>query len=146
MKNKKYKDYKVLDATPMFNSMLITADLYEGKVVRDGKILDLKGNLKEIQKIVKLGTSCHPSLKEGMYIIFNPTRYENRQFSEKGVKEHVETYGVVSTYKFNMQEIDGKKYIKCYDQDVDCIVEVEEIEKELPKGKLVEMPTKKLSL
>lgn len=143
-----YTEIKIKKAVPMFNGMLITTDKYEGNVMKNGEIFNMKGQLKEIQTIVELGTSCHPALKKGMKIVFNPTRYELRQFEKQAEVNDVQKYGVEKRYSFNIVNVNGKDYIKCYDQDIDSIVEVEEVthKMENKKGKLIKMSGKNLSL
>lgn len=125
--------------TPMFNHILVTADRYEDdKKNASGLILETAGGLKEIQKIVAVGSSVR-GLKEGDYVQINPTRYIRDTNSLKDVgKSKAELH-----FEFPVVEVGGKPYLFLYDSDIDFIIDAwEEVSDSEKKSPLLYAPPK----
>lgn len=107
---------------PMFNRILVTMDKYPQDVKKNGIVVIPSGTLKEYQKVIAVGSTVR-DIKEGDVVLINPARYAVRKHQEGSLKDGVVTDNPVTSYNFNLVELDGKVFILLYDQDVDYIIE-----------------------
>lgn len=132
---------KVKKIKPLFNRVLVTSDKYEKDVKQGGVVTITAGTLKEYQKVIAVGSTVR-DIKEGDLVLINPTRYAVRKHKEGSLKDGVITDNPVTSYNFNLVEVDGKICILLYDQDIDYVIEEHEEAKEpssliMPENELI---------
>ena len=132
---------KVKKIKPLFNRVLVTSDKYEKDVKQGGVVTITAGTLKEYQKVIAAGPAVR-DIKEGDLVLINPTRYAVRKHKEGSLKDGVITDNPVTSYNFNLVEVDGKICILLYDQDIDYVIEEYEEAKEpssliMPENELI---------
>lgn len=122
---------KVKKIKPMFTAIVTTMDKYEKPVMINGLIDTSRevGSIKEYQKVLAVGTSV-TSIKVGDLVCVNPSRYAVRKFDENSIKNDI-MYNPVTTYNFNVIDIDGEKCLLLQDRDIDFIIEEYEEEQEI---------------
>lgn len=113
---------KVKKIKPLFNRLLVTSDKYEKDVKQGGVVTITAGTLKEYQRVIAVGSTVR-DIKEGDLVLINPTRYAIRKHNEGSLKNNVVTDNPVTSYNFNLVELDGQVCILLYDQDIDYVVE-----------------------
>lgn len=131
---------KIKKIKPMFNRILVTSDKYEKDVTQGGVVTITAGTLKEYQKVISVGSTVK-DIKEGDLVLINPTRYAVRKHNEGSLKNGVVTDNPVTSYNFNLVDVDGKICILLYDQDIDYVIE--EYEEATEPSSLI-MPDNKL--
>ena len=107
---------------PLFNRLLVTSDKYEKDVVQGGVVTITAGTLKEYQKVIAVGSTVR-DIKEGDMVLINPSRYAIRKHQDGSLKDGIVTDNPVTSYNFNLVEVDGNVCILLYDQDIDYIIE-----------------------
>ena len=115
---------KVRKIRPMFTALITTMDKYE-KDVKIGGLIDTtrqQGGLKEYQKVLAVGSSVR-DIKVGDIVCVNPTRFAVRKHQAGSLKDGVVTDNPVTTYNFDVVEMDGKQCLLLQDRDVDFIIE-----------------------
>lgn len=131
---------KINKIKPLFNRLLVTADKYEKDVSKGGVVVITAGTLKEYQKVLSVGSTVR-DIKEGDTVLINPTRYAVRKHNAGSLKDGVITDNPVTSYNFNLVEVNGEVCILLYDQDIDYVIEeCEEVPDEsliLPENKIV---------
>ena len=132
---------KVKKIKPLFNRILVTSDKYEKDVKQGGVVTITAGTLKEYQKVIAAGSTVR-DIKEGDLVLINPTRYAVRKHKEGSLKDGVITDNPVTSYNFNLVEVDDKICILLYDQDIDYVIEEYEEAKEpssltMPENELI---------
>lgn len=131
---------KINKIKPLFNRLLVTADKYEKDVVKGGVVVITAGTLKEYQKVLSVGSTVR-DIKEGDTVLINPTRYVVRKHNAGSLKDGVITDNPVTSYNFNLVEVNGEVCILLYDQDIDYVIEeCEEVPDEsliLPDNKIL---------
>lgn len=131
---------KINKIKPLFNRLLVTADKYERDVVKGGVVVITAGTLKEYQKVLSVGSTVR-DIKEGDTVLINPTRYAVRKHNAGSLKDGVITDNPVTSYNFNLVEVNGEVCILLYDQDIDYVIEeCEEVPDEsliLPDNKII---------
>lgn len=131
---------KINKIKPLFNRLLVTADKYEKDVVKGGVVVITAGTLKEYQKVLSVGSTVR-DIKEGDTVLINPTRYAVRKHNAGSLKDGVITDNPVTSYNFNLVEVNGEVCILLYDQDIDYVIEeCEEVPDEsliLPENKII---------
>lgn len=131
---------KINKIKPLFNRLLVTADKYEKDVVKGGVVVITAGTLKEYQKVLSVGSTVR-DIKEGDTVLINPTRYAVRKHNAGSLKDGVITDNPVTSYNFNLVEVNGEVCILLYDQDIDYVIEeCEEVPDEsliLPDNKIL---------
>lgn len=111
----------------MFNNILTTMEKYEEDVMSMGIITKKQGGLKEYQKVVEVGSSVR-DVKEGDLVCINPKRFAVRKHQDGSLKDGVITDNPVTTYNFDVIELDGVQYLLLQDRDIDFIItESEEV-------------------
>ena len=118
---------KLKKIKPMFNNILTTMEKYEEDVMSMGIITKKQGGLKEYQKVVEVGSSVR-DVKEGDLVCINPKRFAVRKHQDGSLKDGVITDNPVTTYNFDVIELDGEQYLLLQDRDIDFIItESEEV-------------------
>ena len=115
---------KVKKIKPMFTALITTMDKYE-KDVKIGGLIDTtrqQGGLKEYQKVLAVGSSVR-DIKVGDIVCVNPTRFAVRKHQAGSLKDGVVTDNPVTTYNFDVVEMDGKQCLLLQDRDIDFIIE-----------------------
>lgn len=107
---------------PLFNRLLVTSNKYEKDVVQGGVVTITAGTLKEYQKVIAVGSTVR-DIKEGDMVLINPSRYAIRKHQDGSLKDGIVTDNPVTSYNFNLVEVDGNVCILLYDQDIDYIIE-----------------------
>ena len=109
---------------PMFTALITTMDKYE-KDVKIGGLIDTarqQGGLKEYQKVLAVGSSVR-DIKVGDIVCVNPARFAVRKHQAGSLKDGVVTDNPVTTYNFDVVEMDGKQCLLLQDRDIDFIIE-----------------------
>lgn len=131
---------KINKIKPLFNRLLVTADKYEKDVSKGVVVVVTAGTLKEYQKVLSVGSTVR-DIKEGDIVLINPTRYAVRKHNAGSLKDGVITDNPVTSYNFNLVEVNGEVCILLYDQDIDYVIEeCEEVPDEsliLPDNKII---------
>lgn len=118
---------KLKKIKPMFNNILTTMEKYEEDVMSMGIITKKQGGLKEYQKVVEVGSSVR-DVKEGDLVCINPKRFAVRKHQDGSLKDGVITDNPITTYNFDVIELDGVQYLLLQDRDIDFIItESEEV-------------------
>lgn len=115
---------KVKKIKPMFTSLITTMDKYE-QDVKVGGLIDAskqQGGLKEYQKVLAVGSSVR-GIKVGDIVCVNPTRFAVRKHQAGSLKDGIVTDNPVTTYNFDVVEMDGKQCLLLQDRDIDFIIE-----------------------
>lgn len=115
---------KVKKIKPMFTALITTMDKYE-KDVKIGGLIDTtrqQGGLKEYQKVLAVGSSVR-DIKVGDVVCVNPARFAVKKHQADSLKDGVVTDNPVTTYNFDVVEMDGKQCLLLQDRDVDFIIE-----------------------
>lgn len=121
---------------PVFTGILTTADVYEYDSATVGGIITKnKGALKEIQKVLAVGSSVR-DVKAGDYICINPIRYRVMKHQEGSLKDGVITDNMVARYNFPIIELDGVNHLLLEDRDVQYIVE--DFEEDIPNQGIIQ--------
>ena len=90
------------------------------------------GTLREYQKVISVGDTVR-GIKEGDFVLINPTRYAVKKHQEGSLKDGIISDNPVVSYNFNFVDVNGTFCILLYDQDVDYVIqEYEEIEDKIP--------------
>ena len=111
----------------MFNNILTTMEKYEEDVMSMGIITKKQGGLKEYQRVVEVGSSVR-DVKEGDLVCINPKRFAARKHQDGSLKDGVITDNPITTYNFDVIELDGVQYLLLQDRDIDFIItESEEV-------------------
>ena len=115
---------KVKKIRPMFTSLITTMDKYEQDVKIGGLIDTTKqqGGLKEYQKVLAIGSSVR-DIKVGDIVCVNPARFAVRKHQAGSLKDGIVTDNPVTTYNFDVVEMDGKQCLLLQDRDIDFIIE-----------------------
>lgn len=115
---------KIKAIQPMFNALVTTMDKYEDKggLILDSKVIS--GAVKEYQTVVAVGDSCKGGLKVGDLVKCNFRRYLVPVQKSLGVntEDNVEKFEAQARYKFDTIEMNGRKFLKLFDNDIDFIV------------------------
>jgi co-chaperonin GroES (HSP10) len=118
---------KLKKIKPMFNNILTTMEKYEEDVMSMGIITKKQGGLKEYQRVVEVGSSVR-DVKEGDLVCINPKRFAVRKHQDGSLKDGVITDNPITTYNFDVIELDGVQYLLLQDRDIDFIItESEEV-------------------
>ena len=119
---------KIKKIKPMFNRILVTADKYKNDVKQGEVVVVTAGTLKEYQKVISVGDTVR-GIKEGDFVLINPTRYAVKKHQEGSLKNGIISDNPVVSYNFNFVDVNDTVCILLYDQDVDYVIqEYEETE------------------
>lgn len=109
----------------MFTSLITTMNKYEHDVKTVGGLIDTtrqQGGLKEYQTVLAVGTSVR-DIKVGDLVCVNPTRFAVKKHQPGTLKDGIVTDNPVTTYNFDVVEMDGKQCLLLQDRDIDFIIE-----------------------
>lgn len=109
----------------MFTALITTMDKYEHDVTTRGGLIDTtkqQGGLKEYQTVLAVGSSVR-DIKVGDIVCVNPTRFAVRKHQAGTLKDGIVTDNPVTTYNFDVVEMDGKQCLLLQDRDIDFIIE-----------------------
>lgn len=110
--------------TPLFTTVITTADRIEEDQYKNGVIKEQKGSMNPYQKVIAVG-DCVKNIKEGDIVCINPIRYAVLKHDVNSIKND----GTIKSYNVPNIEIAGKIYLKLQQQDIDYIVDEWEDEK-----------------
>lgn len=136
---------KIKKIRPMFTSILTSMDKYEHDVTTVAGLIDTtkqQGGLKEYQTVLAVGSSVR-DIKVGDLVCVNPTRFAVKKHQAGSLKDGVVCDNPVTTYNFDVVEIDNKQCLLLQDRDIDFIIEdFEEIPDQTPS--MIIQPDKKI--
>ena len=109
---------------PMFTALITTMDKYEQDMTTGGliNVTKMQGGLKEYQTVLAVGGSVR-DIKVGDLVCVNPTRFAVKKHQAGSLKDGVVTDNPVTTYNFDVVEMDGKQCLLLQDRDIDFIIE-----------------------
>lgn len=115
---------KIKKIKPMFTALITSMDKYEQDVTTGGliNVTKMQGGLKEYQTVLAVGDSVR-GIKVGDLVCINPTRFAVKKHREGSLKDGVITDNPVTTYNFDIVEMDGKQCLLLQDRDIDFIIE-----------------------
>lgn len=130
---------KLKKITPLFTQVLLTMDTYKTNQYVDGLIDDTKseGEVKEIQKVIAVGSAVSKEIVPGKYVCFNPTRYGRTKHKEGSLKDGIITDNPIVEYRFPVIQIDDTPYLLVDNRDIDFVVEDFEEEPDTQENILV---------
>lgn len=115
----------VKEIKPMFTNIVTTMNRYvETQYIPGTSIIDtssVKGGIKEYQKVVAVGSSVR-DIKVGDIVLIDPTRYGVRKHQEGTLKDGVITDNPITTFNFNVVEINGSQYLLLQDRDIQYVI------------------------
>lgn len=135
---------KIKKIKPMFTALITSMDKYEQDVTTGGliNVTKMQGGLKEYQTVLAVGDSVR-GIKVGDLVCINPTRFSIKKHREGSLKDGVITDNPVTTYNFDIVEIDGKQCLLLQDRDIDFIIEDWEEIPDQPQSTIIQ-PEKKI--
>ena len=113
---------KIKKIKPMFTSLITTMNKYEHDVNTKGLITTTQGGLKEYQTVLAIGDSVR-GIKVGDLVCVNPSRFAVRKHREGSLKDGVITDNPVTSYNFDVVELDDKPCLLLQDRDIEFIIE-----------------------
>ena len=115
---------KVKKIKPMFTALITTMDKYEQDMTTGGliNVTKMQGGLKEYQTVLAVGGSVR-DIKVGDLVCVNPTRFAVKKHQAGSLKDGVISDNPVTTYNFDVVEMDGKQCLLLQDRDIDFIIE-----------------------
>lgn len=116
---------KVKKIKPLFTSIITTMEKYTEDVKTASGLIDTtkqQGGLKEYQTVLAVGGSVR-DIKVGDLVCVNPARFAVRKHQAGSLKDGVITDNPVTTYNFDVVEMDGKHCLLLQDRDIDFIIE-----------------------
>lgn len=135
---------KIKKIKPMFTALITTMDKYEQDVTTGGliNVTKMQGGLKEYQTVLAVGGSVR-DIKVGDLVCVNPARFAVRKHQAGSLKDGVISDNPITTYNFDVVEMDGKQCLLLQDRDIDFIIEeFEEVPDPAPST--IIQPEKKL--
>lgn len=115
---------------PLFTNIVTTMNKYvEAQYIPGTQIIDtstVSGGIKEYQKVVAVGT-CVRDINVGDIVVIDPTRYGIRQHQAGSLKDGVITDNPITTFNFNVVEMNGEQYLLLQDRDIQYVVEKYEL-------------------
>lgn len=135
---------KIKKIKPMFTALITTMDKYEQDITTGGliNVTKMQGGLKEYQTVLAVGGSVR-DIKVGDLVCVNPARFAVRKHQVGSLKDGVISDNPVTTYNFDVVEMDGKQCLLLQDRDIDFIIEeFEEVPDPAPST--IIQPEKKL--
>ena len=108
----------------MFTALITTMNKYEQDMTTGGliNVTKMQGGLKEYQTVLAVGGSVR-DIKVGDLVCVNPTRFAVKKHQAGSLKDGVVTDNPVTTYNFDVVEMDGKQCLLLQDRDIDFIIE-----------------------
>lgn len=135
---------KIKKIKPMFTALITSMDKYEQDVTTGGliNVTKMQGGLKEYQTVLAVGDSVR-GIKVGDLVCINPTRFAVKKHREGSLKDGVITDNPVTTYNFDIVEMDGRQCLLLQDRDIDFIIEDWEEIPDQPQSTIIQ-PEKKI--
>lgn len=130
----------------MFTSLITSMNKYEHDVKTVGGLIDTtrqQGGLKEYQTVLAVGTSVR-DIKVGDLVCVNPTRFAVKKHQPGTLKDGIVTDNPVTTYNFDVVEMDGKQCLLLQDRDIDFIIEDWEEIPDQPQSTIIQPEEKKI--
>ena len=108
----------------MFTALITTMNKYEQDMTTGGliNVTKMQGGLKEYQTVLAVGGSVR-DIKVGNLVCVNPTRFAVKKHQAGSLKDGVISDNPVTTYNFDVVEMDGKQCLLLQDRDIDFIIE-----------------------
>ena len=115
---------KIKKIKPMFTSLITTMNKYEQDMTTGGliNVTKMQGGLKEYQTVLAVGGSVR-GIKVGDLVCVNPTRFAVKKHQAGSLKDGVISDNPVTTYNFDVVEMDGKQCLLLQDRDIYFIIE-----------------------
>ena len=115
---------KIKKIRPMFTALITTMNKYEQDMTTGGliNVTKMQGGLKEYQTVLAVGGSVR-DIKVGDLVCVNPTRFAVKKHQAGSLKDGVISDNPVTTYNFDVVEMDGKQCLLLQDRDIDFIIE-----------------------
>lgn len=128
---------------PLYTAIVTTGNRFEKDMMDGGLIVAKKGDLKNWQEVVAVGTTVR-DIKVGDMVMINPANYVVRRYSKDSVQNDMDNNPVLR-YEFNWVTMDNEygepeDYLLLNDRDVLYVFEGEEREdvlKMVGKPKLI---------
>lgn len=138
---------KIKKIKPMFTSIITTMDRYEQDVTTGGliNVTKMQGGLKEYQTVLAVGGSVR-DIKVGDLVCVNPTRFAVKKHQAGSLKDGVIEDNPVTTYNFDVVEMDDKQCLLLQDRDIDFIIEDWEDIPDQPQSILIQPEEKKIKV
>lgn len=136
---------KIKKIKPMFTSLITTMNKYEQDVKTVGGLIDTtkqQGGLKEYQTVLAVGGSVR-DIKVGDLVCVNPARFAVRKHQAGSLKDGVISDNPVTTYNFDVVEMDGKQCLLLQDRDIEFVIEDWEEIPDQPQSIIIQ-PEKKI--
>lgn len=109
---------------PLFTSVVTTMERYEENVKSEGGLISTaqrQGEIKEYQRVVAVGSSVR-DIEVGDLVSINPSRYAVRKHNADSLRNGVVTDNPITSYNFNVVEIDGVEHLLLQDRDIDFVI------------------------
>lgn len=115
---------KIKKIKPMFTALITTMDKYEQDVTTGGliNVTKMQGGLKEYQTVLAVGGSVR-DIKVGDLVCVNPARFAVRKHQAGSLKDGVISDNPVTTYNFDVVEMDDKQCLLLQDRDIEFVIE-----------------------
>lgn len=127
---------------PMANYLVTTKEEYTDDDIRKGGLItNVKGSLKEYQKVVAVGPMVK-NIQVGELVCINPKRYAKRKYQEGSLKDGVITENPVISYNFNVIVLNHVSHLLLTDQDIDFVIE-ESADEEVQENPII-IPERKI--
>ena len=125
---------------PMFNGVVVTANVYEEDVKINGVITgNTKGTLKDHQRVIAVGPYVK-DIHKGDLVCVVPDRFAVKKFKENSMRNDVEGLSnEIVGYDFDMMILDDQPVMYLQDRDIKYIVTEYSTDDEKPKSNLVEI-------
>ena len=115
----------VKELKPLYTNIVTTMNKYvEAQYIPGTQIIDtntVSGGIKEYQKVVAVGSSVR-DIKVGDVVVIDPTRYGIRQHQAGSLKDGVITDNPITTFNFNVIEMNSEQYLLLQDRDIQYVV------------------------
>ena len=135
---------KIKKIKPMFTALITSMDKYEQDVTTGGliNVTKMQGGLKEYQTVLAVGDLVR-GIKVGDLVCINPTRFAVKKHREGSLKDGVITDNPVTTYNFDIVEMDGRQCLLLQDRDIEFVIEDWEEIPDQPQSTIIQ-PEKKI--
>lgn len=133
---------KVKKLKPMFTALITTMDTYESDGLTKGGLIDTakqRGTVKEYQKVVATGDSVR-GIKVGDLVCIDASRFAVRKHQDNSIKTDIEGGNPILEYRFDIVEIDDKKYMLLQDRDIQFIIEEYEEVEDPKQSNILQLP------
>lgn len=134
--------YNIKKVRPMANYLITTKEEYTEDELKVGNFISRVVNtMKEFQTVVAVGPMVR-GIQVGDLVCINPKRYAVLKHKEGSLKDGVITDNPVTTYRFNVIELDHVPHLLLTDQDISYVVE--EWEEKVQKSNIFITPETKI--